>query len=139
CITPPTLPPEPPPTPVTYAWSTGSWSGCSATACGSSGTQTRSVVCKANTGTTVADNLCSQPKPATSRSCSARACNSCSLPWGGTIAHGQNVVAYQASQVACGQSCTKQTRTCSDGNLSGSYTKKNCSVATCPVNGVCGS
>ncbi len=66
-------PPNPPP-PVTYSWSSGSWGACNATACGTNGTENRSVVCKSSTGANVADSNCSGSKPATSRSCSALAC-----------------------------------------------------------------
>jgi len=55
----------------------------------------------------------------------------CALPWGGNIAHGQSVTTYEASNVACGQSCNAQTRTCTNGVLSGSYAAQNCSAQTC--------
>lgn len=123
----------------TFAWEIGNWSACSATACNTAGTQSRSVICRRSDGSVAADSSCTQPKPATSQACSARACNSCSLPWGGAIAHGQPVTAFQASQVACGQTCASETRTCVDGTLTGSFTQSSCSVAACPVNGSCGS
>lgn len=63
--------------------------------------------------------------------CSVDACASCSLPWGGSIAHNQSVTAYQSSSVPCGSSCNNQTRTCNNGSLSGSYTNSSCSVASC--------
>jgi hypothetical protein len=53
---------------------------------------------------------------------------SCSLPWGGTLANGQSVTAYQASSVAFGGTCVFETRTCTNGVLSGSYTFQNCTV-----------
>jgi len=56
----------------------------------------------------------------------------CSLPWGGSIASGASVTAYAASSVPCGSSCASQTRTCSNGSLSGSYTNSSCSVVACP-------
>jgi hypothetical protein len=66
----------------------------------------------------------------TNSSCSVQSCTaSCSLPWGGTLAHGGSVTAYLASSV-CGTSCTSQTRTCSNGSLSGSYTNQSCTVKT---------
>ena len=40
--------------------------------------------------------------------------------------------AYSASSVACGSSCTSQTRTCTNTVLSGTYTNQTCSVAECP-------
>lgn len=54
----------------------------------------------------------------------------CNLPWGGTIGEGQSVTAYSSSYIACNQSCSSyaQTRTCSNGVLSGSYTNSSCSV-----------
>ena len=48
----------------TYAWSTGAWSAWGTCTNGSQ-LQTRSVVCKANTGSVVADSSCSGSKPAT--------------------------------------------------------------------------
>lgn len=56
---------------------------------------------------------------------------SCALPWGGTIAHGSGVTAYQSGSVPCGSSCASQTRTCNNGVLSGSYTNQSCTVAAC--------
>ena len=64
-------------------------------------------------------------------SCPAAASCACNLPWGGTIASGNSTTAYQTSSVACGSSCTSQTRTCTNGSLSGSYTNASCSVAAC--------
>ncbi|MDX2094838.1 MAG: type II secretion system protein [Alphaproteobacteria bacterium] len=65
----------------------------------------------------------------TNGSCSVGACASCTLPWGGTLASGSSVTAYLTSSVACGSSCTSQTRSCTNGTLSGSYTNQNCSQA----------
>ena len=70
----------------------------------------------------------------TYQSCYTQACASCSLPWGGTVAHGGSVTAYASGSVPCGSSCTSQTRTCSNGTLSGSYTNSSCSVAACACN-----
>ncbi|MFW5878728.1 MAG: hypothetical protein ACOCVR_02820, partial [Myxococcota bacterium] len=50
----------------------------------------------------------------------------CTTPWGTTISHGSSVTAFQDSSVACGDSCDSQARTCSYGDLSGSYTYKTC-------------
>lgn len=58
---------------------------------------------------------------------------SCSLPWGGTIAHGASVTAYQAASVVSPASCVSQTRTCTNGSLSGSYTNQSCTVVTPPT------
>lgn len=59
---------------------------------------------------------------------------SCSLPWGGTLASGQSVSAYSASSSS---NCAAgiETRTCTNGVLSGSFTNSSC-VATnqsCPL------
>lgn len=64
----------------------------------------------------------------TSQTCAA---TTCSLPWGGTISNGQSVTAYQAGSAAYNspQTCTSvatQTRTCSNGTLSGSYQFGSC-------------
>jgi Bacterial Ig domain len=47
---------------------------------------------------------------------------------GQTVASGASVTAYQSSSVPAGSSCTSQTRTCSNGTLSGSYTYSSCTV-----------
>ena len=57
----------------------------------------------------------------------------CPLPWGGSINDGASVTAYQASSVPCGSNCSNETRTCSNGTLSGTYTNSSCSVAACPT------
>ena len=67
----------------------------------------------------------------TNRTCKADC--SCTLPWGGTIANGSSVTAYYAGSVPCGSTCSNQTRTCTNGILSGTYTKQACSVASCCV------
>ncbi len=115
----------------TYTWTVGSWSACSATACGTSGTQTRTVHCIDETSQTVQDSFCTAARPADSQSCSSVACNTCSLPatlGGGTIAHQATVTAFQAASVPHGQSCQSQVRTCNNGNLSGSYVYQSCTV-----------
>ena len=62
----------------------------------------------------------------------------CSLPWGGTISSGSSVTAYQAASASCGTTCASvsETRTCSGGTLSGSYTSQSCAVASCPPSAV---
>tara|TARA_Y100000780_G_scaffold211112_1_gene209806 strand:+ start:9290 stop:12124 length:2835 start_codon:yes stop_codon:yes gene_type:complete len=67
----------------------------------------------------------------TNANCNVASPNPCSLPWGGSIAHGNTVTAYAANSVGCGSSCSSQTRTCSNGSLSGSYAYQNCSVSSC--------
>lgn len=64
-----------------YKWTTGAWSNCSAT-CGN-GTQTRTVVCTKQNGTssvTVNDSLCTKfvgAKPSTSQTCTNGPCTEC--------------------------------------------------------------
>lgn len=52
----------------------------------------------------------------------------CNLPWGGQIASGQSVTAYQSYSVPYGGYCYSETRTCNAGTLSGSYTASYCNV-----------
>lgn len=47
---------------------------------------------------------------------------------GNTVLSGANVIAYQAASVPYGTSCISETRTCSSGTLSGSFTYASCSV-----------
>lgn len=57
---------------------------------------------------------------------------------GQTIASGASTPAFQASTVPYGSSCVSQSRTCTNGTLSGSYTFANCnpaSPAACTFNG----
>jgi hypothetical protein len=52
---------------------------------------------------------------------------SCPLPWGGSLADGQSVTAYQTN-VSTDCPSVAQTRTCADGTLSGSYTFATCAA-----------
>lgn len=47
---------------------------------------------------------------------------------GQDIANGGTVKAYQSSSVSFGQTCVSQTRTCTNGALSGDYSYSSCSV-----------
>ncbi len=59
-------------------------------------------------------------------------CAPCSLPWGGAIAHGDRVTAYQAAiNNQCQVGCNPEQRICTDGTLSGSYTNASCQDLTC--------
>lgn len=44
------------------------------------------------------------------------------------VLHGNYVTAYQSPSVAAGEYCTSETRTCTDGTLSGSYQYAGCLV-----------
>ena len=65
----------------------------------------------------------------TTFSCPAPATQSCTTPWGTTVASGGSVTAYQTASVAAGQTCASQTRTCTNGVLSGTYAYGSCSTA----------
>ncbi|MCR4275894.1 MAG: hypothetical protein NUV90_00720 [Candidatus Parcubacteria bacterium] len=53
----------------------------------------------------------------------------CTTPWGSTIASGVSVQAFQVSSVISPAACpSSETRTCTNGVLSGSYTNSNCVV-----------
>lgn len=57
---------------------------------------------------------------------------------GQTVASGQQVVAFQNSSVAFGQTCVSAPRICTNGALSGSYSHATCAVnapAACSFNG----
>lgn len=57
---------------------------------------------------------------------------------GKSVAHGESVTAYQNSRVAFGNTCVGQSRTCTNGALSGSYIYGSCVVdqpASCLFNG----
>lgn len=64
------------------------------------------------------------------------ACAGCPRPWGGTVAHGASITAYQAASVPHGSSCASQTRTCTNGSLSGTYTHQTCNVQP-PASAAC--
>ncbi len=56
---------------------------------------------------------------------------SCALPWGGTLAHGDSATAYRAATYP-DSSCASETRTCSDGTLSGTFADASCGWV-CPA------
>ena len=71
------------------------------------------------------------PSTQVSFTCSASATSqSCTAPWGTTIANGSGVTAYSTSFVAVGSTCVSQQRTCTNGSLSGGYYYQNCSPGT---------
>lgn len=70
----------------------------------------------------------------TKPSCTPSTCNSsCTTPWGATVANGANVKAYSTASPSCPSVCTDvvETRTCSNGTLSGSYTQGSCTDPSC--------
>lgn len=67
----------------------------------------------------------------THQSCSAVTCLNCTAPWGATVPHNSSTTAFAAAGVPCGSSCASETRSCWDGNLSGSYSNQSCSAAPC--------
>jgi parallel beta-helix repeat protein len=64
----------------TYFYVVSGWSSCSASACGTTGTQTRFVSCTRSDGQVVVDSYCSGTKPTTSQNCSAPACSGAFTP-----------------------------------------------------------
>lgn len=52
----------------------------------------------------------------------------CSFAPGGAIASGSSVLAYQNASVPYNNPCTSETRLCTNGALSGSYTQTSCTV-----------
>ncbi len=65
----------------------------------------------------------------------------CPLPWGGSIASGNSIPAYQAPTVTSPAACVSQSRLCTNGTLSGTYANQSCAVspaAICP-NTICES
>ena len=59
---------------------------------------------------------------------------SCSFD-GQSVVHGGSVTAYQTASVPHGSSCQSQTRSCSDGTLSGAYTFGSCLVEEATFDG----
>jgi hypothetical protein len=73
-----------------------------------------------------------------SSSCSVESAISCSFN-GQSIAHDGSVIAYSSASVPFGGTCQSEVRTCSNGQLSGSFNKPACAVtpaADCAVNGL---
>ena len=60
---------------------------------------------------------------------------SCPLPWGGEIHHGDRRWAYQNATVGCGQECVGQWRECFNGTLFGSYPHQSCEAPCASCSG----
>eukprot|EP01006_Ploeotia_vitrea_P034698 TRINITY_DN65790_c14_g1_i2.p1 TRINITY_DN65790_c14_g1~~TRINITY_DN65790_c14_g1_i2.p1 ORF type:complete len:1985 (+),score=893.63 TRINITY_DN65790_c14_g1_i2:504-5957(+) len=99
---------------VSYSWDIGNYGACSVE-CGG-GTETRTVVCKSNTGAVAADSSCPQPKPATSQSCNTQAC----------VTYSWHTGTPGTCSKSCGGGTQTRTVTCkgSDGNT---YADNKCS------------
>ncbi len=106
---------------TTYSWIPGAWSACV------NEQETRSVTCVSSTGQTVVGNLCTTAQPATTQGCTESTA-SCTFN-GQTILHGVPVTAYNIMTVTTPDTCAQhqETRTCTNGTLSGSYTYVSCS------------
>jgi hypothetical protein len=67
--------------------------------------------------------------------CAYNSCaNGCTKPWGGTLTSGSSSTAYQAANVVYPTTCTSESRTCTNGVLSGSYTNSSCTETGQPCN-----
>ena len=80
----------------------------------------------AETGTVVS---CNEGYESDGTACAPK---SCTLPWGGTLAHGASVTAYQTASAVLPSACASETRTCSLGVLSGTYANASC-AQSCPT------
>ena len=59
---------------IIYSWTVGDWGVCSGPCGTDNATQSRTVTCIASTGESVADSMCTTPKPATTQACTASEC-----------------------------------------------------------------
>ncbi|MFA5996360.1 MAG: hypothetical protein WC790_01400 [Candidatus Paceibacterota bacterium] len=143
-VTPPPPPPPPSsfsgmtftasPTTVPYGGSTLLfWMAFGASSCTASGSWSGakpSVGFESRTGLTSDQTYVIQCGAASASRTVTVTLPKCSLPWGGTIDHGQSVTAYSQSRVVtpalCTAASTMETRTCNMGVLSGSYTYQSC-------------
>lgn len=70
----------------------------------------------------------------TNQSCTVSATADCTTPWGVSVTNGTSVTAYSNATVPSGFTCTdnsnSESRTCTNGILSGSYTNSLCAVQT---------
>jgi hypothetical protein len=103
---------------VQGTWQTGSWGSCSG-ACGTSGTQTRSVTCSSTAG-------CAGAQPASTQSCSNAAC-AVTYSWRVSGGYGG------CSPISCSDGWGTQTRTveCVDSNGTVVYDSR-CQLSTKP-------
>ncbi len=78
-------------------------------------------------GTNVATCTCKSGYSGDGKTCLA----DCAVPWGGSLGSGKTVSAYASDSVACGATCSQETRTCNNGSLSGSNSFGSCAPAAC--------
>jgi hypothetical protein len=112
-----------------YSWQSGGWSGCSV-GCGI-GTQTRSVWCQRNDGSTVADGFCGGGKPATSQACDAGPCYSYSWQtggWGGCSVSCGTGTQYRSVWCQRNDGATVDNAYCGGGMPAGSQA---CDMGSC--------
>lgn len=80
-----------------------------------------------------------EPNTFNRQSCNYTPCSNCSLPWGGSLPHGQTRQGFLQSSVNCGQTCSARDLTCTDGTLAGTppapddtnYRFGSCTVRQC--------
>ena len=108
---------------LTYEWQTGGWSTCANVL------QSRTVSCVSSRGAAVADSYCTAAKPTLSQACVAGVIIQPCTFNSQTIAHGESITAYQSSSVPVSNQCLSQSRTCTNGALSGSYQYTSCRIA----------
>ncbi|HMN67494.1 MAG TPA: hypothetical protein PKC28_03050 [Bdellovibrionales bacterium] len=121
------------PTGTTYAWTEGGYGLCSLP-CGG-GTQTQVVECRRlSDGVTVADSLCTGPKPATSQTCHTQSCVG-SFSW--------NIGNWGSCSVTCGPGTRTRNVLCQDNNNGNTVNDSNCpqpkpvSSQACPNQPTC--
>lgn len=136
----------------TSSTGTGTVSGITVTGSGASCVGLVCTVSNTWTGTLTATGTCSgggsvsgtsatipASTGAVSTTISLGTCNgpTCTLPWGGTIASGGSVTAYQTSSVVSPTPCASELRFCTDGVLGGTYTNQSCTVThpSCTLGG----
>lgn len=66
----------------------------------------------------------------TNQTCTVATSADCTAPWGATVTNGSSVNAYSTASVPAGFSCAANTRTCTNGILSGSGNFATCAAQT---------
>jgi hypothetical protein len=115
----------------TFDWSVGAWGPCSAACAG--GTQTRSVLCKSNTGRIVTGDNCTKTRPDAAQSCNTDPC--VTYAWHtGTWGPCSCATSTQTRNVVCKDSNGNNV---SDGMCSGTkpVTSQSCTPTNCTSGG----